>query len=202
MRGVGRLRWYDAFAWWARMPAAYAEIVTRIAPAAGQRVLEIGCGTGNLLLRVLTAAPVTGIGFDPDPRALRTLRRKAGRAHVLVATDVGVATALPYADGSLDQVLSALMFHHVDPADRSVVLAEVRRVLAPGGRFHLVDLDADPHHASDRSTGRRPGPRRRIARHHVVEADLPGTLRAAGFEVTVHPSLSTRIGRLAHVEGR
>jgi SAM-dependent methyltransferase len=90
----------------------------------GHRVLEIGCGTGNLTLLA---------------KRLRA-RRKAGHKALSVRLDLGFAQELPYPDASFDQVLSAFMFHHLGPDDKEKALREVRRVLKPGGSLYLLDL--------------------------------------------------------------
>lgn len=109
--------------------------------AAGQRVLDVGCGTGTLLVFVKDQHPdVDAVGVDPDPKALERARRKARRAGVDVQFDQGYANALSYPDASFDRVLSSLMFHHLESDDRNEAMRELRRVLRPGGRLELVDL--------------------------------------------------------------
>src|SRR5215211_5642514 len=107
----------------------------------GHRVLEIGCGTGNLALLVKAHQPqAVVVGLDPDLDALARAQRKARRRRLVIQFDRGFADELPYADGSVDRVLSSLMNHHV-PADQKVqALAEARRVLASGGELHIVDF--------------------------------------------------------------
>jgi ubiquinone/menaquinone biosynthesis C-methylase UbiE len=59
--------------------------------------------------------------------------------------DRGFAEELPYPDASFDRVLSAFMFHHLDPAGRRRALCEVTRTLRPGGSLHLVDFGGTKH---------------------------------------------------------
>ena len=107
----------------------------------GHRVLEIGCGTGNLMLLAKRLHPdAEVVGLDPDPKALARARRKAGRKALPVRLDLGFAQELPYPDASFDRVLSALMFHHLGPDEKEKALREVRRVLKPGGSLHLLDF--------------------------------------------------------------
>jgi ubiquinone/menaquinone biosynthesis C-methylase UbiE len=114
--------------------------------AAGSRVLEVGCGTGNLSIlakRLNPAAEVTGI--DPDPKALARAHRKAQRSRVVVRFDLAYSEQLPFLDASFDRVLSALMLHHLDSNAKVPALREVCRVLKPGGSLHLADFDAGDH---------------------------------------------------------
>lgn len=137
---------YDPFTRLLGAPALHRRLVEQAELRAGQDVLEIGTGTGNVALLAKRSCPgATVIGLDPDPRALARARRKADRAGLAVQWDRGFAGELPYPDGSVDRVLSALMFHHLDDAEKERALREVRRVLRPGGRLHLVDFAGHTH---------------------------------------------------------
>src|ERR671923_2521622 len=69
----------------------------------GHRVLDIGCGTGTLVVLIKRLHPdVDVVGLDPDPKALGRARRKAERASVPVQLDRGFSDALPYPDASVD----------------------------------------------------------------------------------------------------
>lgn len=107
----------------------------------GQRVLEIGCGTGNLALLVKRLHPQAEVvGIDPDPQALARARSKTARESLTVQLDRGFAERLPYPDASFDHVLSALMLHHLTPDQQIDALREARRTLRPGGALHLLDF--------------------------------------------------------------
>lgn len=117
----------------------------------GATVLEIGTGTGALLLLAKRAVPdAAAIGLDPDPRVLAIAARKARRAGVTLRLDRGYADRLPYPDGSVDRVLSAFMLHHLPADQQHDGLREVRRVLAPGGRLHLLDIGGSAPSAAGR----------------------------------------------------
>jgi ubiquinone/menaquinone biosynthesis C-methylase UbiE len=107
----------------------------------GQRVLDIGCGTGSLAVLVKQLFPeVEVVGVDPDVKALARAARKAGRAVVTVQLDRGFSDALDYPDESFDRVFSSFMFHHLDLDEKARTLREVQRVLKGDGRLHLLDF--------------------------------------------------------------
>src|SRR5687768_2037949 len=146
---------------------------------AGQRVLEIGCGTGNLLLLAKQTQPAaTVVGVDPDLAALARASRKARRRGLAVQLDRGYADELPYADNSVDVVLSSFMLHHVPADRREQAIREVRRVLRPGGALQLVDIDAAAGHADGWIA-------RRAHRHGLAQENagggVPNLLHRAGF---------------------
>lgn len=105
----------------------------------GGVALELGCGRGvgaELILEVFGAASVDGFDLDPRMvvRAQRRLRRHAGQARFWV----GDATAIASEDGLYDAVFDFGILHHIP--DWRAALAEVRRVLAPEGRFYAEEV--------------------------------------------------------------
>ena len=115
----------------------HRRLVEQVECAPGERILEVGCGTGNVLAALARAHPACEIvGLDPDPRALERARRK-GAAFTL---DRGFADALPYPDASVDAVVSAFMYHHLGRKTKPRMLEEAARVLRPGGALHLADF--------------------------------------------------------------
>jgi ubiquinone/menaquinone biosynthesis C-methylase UbiE len=164
----------------------------------GQRVLEIGCGTGNLALLVGQLNPgAEVVGLDPDPRALARARRKAERRSLPVRFDHGFAQELPYADASFDRVLSALMFHHLGPDEKERALREVRRVLEPGGSFHLGDLGGAKEHADGFVA--RLSHRNRMLRDNFGDR-IPTLMREAGLAdpTEVGHTVSRVMGRFTY----
>jgi ubiquinone/menaquinone biosynthesis C-methylase UbiE len=167
---------YDPFTWLMGVPRVHRRLVELAGVEPGHRVLEIGCGTGNLALRAQRMHPDAElVGIDPDPLALARARRKAERKGLPVHFDQGKAGELPYPDESIDRVLSAFMFHHLDDAEKRRALAEIGRVLRPAGQLHLVDV-AGHHHG-------RFGERMQRSEHLRDNAGdgIPDRLKEAGF---------------------
>ena len=125
------------------MGAAHAreELIKQASIQPNQRVLDLGCGTGTLVVLLKRKYPAAEIvGVDPDPKALQRAQKKIRRAGVAVQLDEGFADALPYEAGTFDRVLSSFMLHHLEEHEREKTLREVLRVLKPVGTFHLLDF--------------------------------------------------------------
>jgi ubiquinone/menaquinone biosynthesis C-methylase UbiE len=121
--------------------ALHDELIAEARLEPGQRVLDVGCGTGSLAVRIRSRNPrVDVVGLDPDAKALAIARRKAERARVDVRFEEGYGDALPFEDACFDRVTSSLMLHHLELATRRGMLREARRVLRPGGSLHLLDF--------------------------------------------------------------
>jgi ubiquinone/menaquinone biosynthesis C-methylase UbiE len=127
---------------------ARTALLERAKIRSGQRVLDLGCGTGSLLIQLKRLHPETEVtGIDPDPKALARARRKAARAAVSIQFEQGFGDELPYPAASFDRVLSSLMFHHLPADAKGNTLRSVRRVLKPGGEFHMLDFEGPNHGA-------------------------------------------------------
>lgn len=132
---------YDPFSRVIGAGRVHNQLLDRADLQPGQQIVEIGCGTGNLLLALARRRfDVQMTGIDPDPAALRRARRKADRAKLQIRFDRAYAGELPFADTSVDRILSAFMLHHLDEEERGRATAEIRRVLRPGGQLHVVDI--------------------------------------------------------------
>lgn len=111
----------------------YARLVEAFDPRAGERVLDVGAGTGSL------AAAMAGRGarvVAVDPSA--GMARQA-QAKIPGRVAAAAAESLPFPDGSFDAVVTSMSLHHWHEAARGV--AEIARVLAPGGRALLADIE-------------------------------------------------------------
>ena len=106
----------------------------------GIDVLDVGAGTGTLAVWAKQENPRLRIrGLDGDPAIIEQARRKAERTGVEVPFDEGLSYELPYDDASFDRVLSSLFFHHLVLRDKERTIAEIARVLRPGGELHVAD---------------------------------------------------------------
>ena len=149
--------------------------------AAGQRALDVGCGTGTLLLLAAQSHPnAEFVGLDPDPNILTRARKKLAGFPNVDLND-GSATALPFPAGTFDRVLSSLVFHHLSGAQKMIALHEILRVLRPRGELHLADFGA-PHTRTMRVLSILV---ENVGREHVTEnfrGLLPAMLSEAGFQ--------------------
>jgi ubiquinone/menaquinone biosynthesis C-methylase UbiE len=140
-----RLPLYDPFVKLLGGDAARRVLLDEAALRPGQRVLDVGCGTGTLATLIKQLHPeVEVVGLDPDPKALARALRKAEGAAVSVQFDQGFGDDLPYAEASFDRVFSSFMFHHLPAEEKGTTLCEARRVLKTGGEFYMMDFEG-PH---------------------------------------------------------
>ncbi len=108
----------------------------------GESILDVGCGTGGVTIpaKIQVGNYGTAAGIDPAPAMIAIARRKASRAGLEIDFRVGVIESLPFHDGTFDAVTSSLMMHHLPEHVRVKGLAEIRRVLKPGGRLLVADV--------------------------------------------------------------
>jgi SAM-dependent methyltransferase len=115
-----------------------------IKPASGTRLLDVGCGTGDLAQLI---PEVTYVGIDHNPAYLSTTANVGGPE--FVHADLADMARLDI--GTFDTVVALGVIHHLDDDIARHVVSEVRRRLVPGGRFVTVD---PVFHPDQRSTAR------------------------------------------------
>jgi SAM-dependent methyltransferase len=124
----------------AQLQPAAEVVVAETAPQPGERVVDVGCGTGNgALLAAARGAQVTGV--DPAARLLDVARERAAAAGLDATFVAGDAAALPLPDASADLVLS--VFGVIFAPDPAAAAAEMSRVTAPGGRIVVSAWNPD-----------------------------------------------------------
>jgi ubiquinone/menaquinone biosynthesis C-methylase UbiE len=108
----------------------------------GEQVLDVGCGTGTLAMEVARRVGRAGrvAGVDPGAEQIARARRSAARRHLPIEFQIGVIEQLPFPDQTFDVVLSTLMMHHLPHPLKRQGLAEIARVLKPGGRLVIADF--------------------------------------------------------------
>jgi ubiquinone/menaquinone biosynthesis C-methylase UbiE len=132
---------YDPFAKLLGGDRGRRALLDQAAIQAGHHILDIGCGTGTFVVLIKHLHPDAQVtGLDPDPKALAQAAHKAEREAVSIRFDQGFADRQPYPDAAFDRVFSSFMFHHLPAEEKEPTLREVRRVLKPGGSFHMLDF--------------------------------------------------------------
>ncbi len=148
----------------------------------GESVLDVGCGTGGVTIPAKLRVGKNGraAGIDPAPEMIAIARRKASGAGLEIDFRVGMIESLPFPNGTFNAVTSSLMMHHLPEHVQTKGLAEIRRVLKPGGRLLIADM-------------MRPSPSflkrffTSLVLHHGHDIqfgieDLPELLKEAGFD--------------------
>jgi ubiquinone/menaquinone biosynthesis C-methylase UbiE len=161
----------------------------------GERVLDVGCGTGSLAIaaRKRVGATGTAVGIDPASEMVARARKKSVRMGVDVRFETAVIESLPFGSGEFDVVLSSLMIHHLPKRIRPAAFAEVHRVLKPSGRFLAVDFKPPSGAVGRFFTTLRFG--HRMSRNEIRN-NIP-LLEAAGF--CVQSEGPTRAWMLAYI---
>jgi ubiquinone/menaquinone biosynthesis C-methylase UbiE len=146
--------------------------LARIQP--GEKVLDVGCGTGTLAIEVQQHVGATGrvCGVDAGAQQIARARSKAARRDLPVEFQIGVIEELDFPDQTFDVVLNTLMMHHLPDDLKRQGLSEIARVLKPGGRLVIADFE--------RPEERQDQPARFGGGESGIQG-LPGLIKATGF---------------------
>jgi len=181
-------------------------LIEAIALKDGESLLDVGCGTGTLAVRLAKSLRNADIhGIDPDPDVLDRARVKAARAKARVSFHHGfLDESFLSARSKCDVIASSLVFHQVPLAGKREILHAMRKGLKPGGRCFIADYGLQ-----------RTGLMRRLFRATVQSLDgvvdtqpnadglLPKLMEKAGFEQTVETKvISTLTGSISILTAR
>ena len=144
LRGIGMRYVFSRRGLWV-INTPYRRILRAAAVTEQDRVLDLGCGIGNILIalaeRIDFIHPATGVDVSPD--LIRIGAREIAHAGLQdrIGLQVASATRLPFEDGTFDVVLTSHVLKHLDDEALLASFREVARVLRPGGRFLLWEFE-------------------------------------------------------------
>ena len=168
------------------------------ARAGKTRALDVGTGGGHLSFAL---APLLDriVALDPSPQMLATVAKAAAeRGLHQIAFQEGSAEALPFPDASFDLVVTRYSAHHWLELDRA--MAEIRRVLAPGGALLVIDTEGDPSVLVDTHLQAIELLRDRSHVRNRSAAEWRALLGAAGFTVLSHQAWPLRLEFTSWIE--
>jgi len=186
LRGIGMRYVFSRRGLWV-INTPYRRILNAADITAEDRVLDLGCGIGNILIalaeRIAFSHPPVGVDVSPD--LVRIGEHEIARAAMQdrIRLQVAPATRLPFDDRSFDVVLTSHVLKHLDDEALLTSFREVARVLRPGGRFLLWEFEKSPRSAllfwSARLSGLPPAFQLRTS------AEFSAALRLSGFHRVV-----------------
>jgi ubiquinone/menaquinone biosynthesis C-methylase UbiE len=165
----------------------------------GDKILDAGCGTGDLTLTAENYVGTSGsaYGIDASPEGIDLARKKAKRCDSDAVFEVGFIEKIPYPDATFDVVISRLVIHHLPDDLKRRGIMEIFRVLKPGGLVFLADFKPPTKpvlaHLASALIGHR------IMMQSNLEGILPMLMEMGFVEVASGP---TRSALLAFVSGK
>lgn len=179
---IRRARLYEIFsaaAFLGRRGRVFDQLAALSGAIPGDRVLDVGCGTGFFATRLATAVQPGGRvdGIDPSPPMIDYA---AGRGSAHCVFTVAAAEALPFEDATFDVVTSTLVIHHITPSARPTALAEMARVLRPGGHLLVADFRPPANPVAAHLISALAG---HVMAHNPI-GELTGLIEQAGLRVT------------------
>lgn len=192
-------RWAGAYSRSRLLPALQKKALAELRPGAADRVLDIACGAGGLVVEVAGHVE-RAVGIDLSEGMLAIARSRLsgpGPGHLTnIEFQLGSSDALPFADGDFTALVCTTALHHFPEPQRSI--DEMARVLAPGGRIVIGDAchDSLPAKLADPLY-------RRFEEGHVGlqrKRDIEAMLTSAGLQVTTSRHLWLRLYALVAAE--
>ena len=144
LRGIGMRYVFSRRGLWV-INTPYRQILSAANITAQDRVLDLGCGIGNILIalaeRIDFIHPLVGVDVSADLIRIGEQELAKARLHDRIGLQVAPATRLPFEDGAFDVVLTSHVLKHLDDEALLTSFREVARVLRPGGRFLVWEFD-------------------------------------------------------------
>ena len=179
--------------------------VQRVSAGSPTSLLEVAVGPGSTIpLLGEKLGDTFTVAMDVSGSMLRLARNEVRRTDLQASLVQGNAVTLPFADGSFDAVLSSFLIDVVRPADLETALREMVRVLAPGGRITIAQLDVQSgilRTAWKATYSIFPG----VVGHATPDADVSGMFKATGLRILrdeeIDEAVGTRVTTLMKVRG-
>ena len=112
------------------------EVISRLEPREGERILDIGCGVGTFAYHA-ALRKATSVGVDYSAQSIEAARCLVERFSLdqrVTFQQCDIAQGLPFADASFDKIVAADFIEHIDEAQKGILLAEIKRILKDSGR--------------------------------------------------------------------
>jgi ubiquinone/menaquinone biosynthesis C-methylase UbiE len=170
-------KWYDLL--FARKPTKEHKAAVKAAVLQpGEKVLDVGCGPGTMAILMAKKVGPEGevVGIDASLEMIEVARNKAKKQGSHARFEPAAIESLPFPDATFDAATSTFMLHHLPDDVQCKGLAEVRRVIKPGGRVLIVDFSSE--------SGSFLGHLLSVLGHAHGSSTFPkleGVLREAGF---------------------
>jgi ubiquinone/menaquinone biosynthesis C-methylase UbiE len=132
---------------WARrnLEEIYKELIELADLKVNEKVLDVGCGPGNLDLMIFEVLDKGSVyGIDIAPKMIETAKKEAEGKRYDIDYRIGDSTRLPYKTNEFDVVFSCLIYHHLTYEEKGQTLKEIYRVLKPNGRYISFEFQEFP----------------------------------------------------------